>query len=174
MKRISIAEEAVTTLLWTGYFPIAPATVASALTCLIFWFPSEDFLKSIWTILAIPVLAMLGVWLSNRYIEHYEVPENHRFKKLRRPNPKKGDPDPVVFDEFIGQWITLIAVPHTVLGFTAAFFIFRFLDIFKPLGINRTQTLAGGWGVMVDDVLAGIAGAALIFAVLFFAPNLLG
>jgi phosphatidylglycerophosphatase A len=174
VKKISLAEEAVTTVLWTGYFPIAPATVASALTCALLWFPSEHFLKSIWSMLAIPVVTLIGVWLSNRYITLYEVDENHRFKKLRRPNPKKDDPDPVVFDEFVGQWITLLTVPHTVLGFAAAFFVFRFFDIFKPLGIGQTQSLPGGWGVMIDDVLAGIVGAVLLFLVLRLWPGILG
>jgi phosphatidylglycerophosphatase A len=177
VKRISFAEESITTVLWTGYFPIAPATVASALTCALLWFPSEPHLKSMWltwSILTIPAVTLMGVWLSNRYIKLYEVPENHRFEKLRRPNPKKNDPDPVVIDEFVGQWITLLTVPHTIIGFAAAFFVFRFFDIFKPLGIGRTQALPGGWGVMIDDVLAGIAGAALLFVVLRLWPGLLG
>jgi phosphatidylglycerophosphatase A len=102
------------------------------------------------------------------------VDADHKFTALRRPNPKKQDPDPVVFDEFIGQWITLFAVPHTILGYIAAFFVFRFFDILKPLGIGKTQKAPGGWGVMLDDVLAGIAGAIVFYVALKFWPGLLG
>ncbi len=174
MKKISLPEEAITTVLWSGYFPIAPATVASAVTCAIIWFIPLPYLHSLWGMMAIIPATLIGVWLSNRYIAGFEVEQNHKFAKLRRPNPEKHDPDPVVFDEFVGQWITLLVVPHTVIAYIVAFFVFRFFDIFKPLGIGKTQKLPGGWGVMIDDVLAGIAGAALLYGVLWFRPGLLG
>ncbi|MBU1921347.1 phosphatidylglycerophosphatase A [bacterium] len=172
MKKISFPEEAVTTVLWSGYFPIAPATVASAVTCVIIWFIPA--LLNVWGMIATIPATLIGVWLSNRYIAGYEVEQNHKFAKLRRPNPKKSDPDPVVFDEFVGQWITLFAVPHTIFAYLAAFFVFRLFDIFKPFGIGKTQQLPGGWGVMIDDVLAGIAGAILLYVVLLFLPGVLG
>ena len=59
----------------------------------------------------------------------------------------------------LGVWITLLAVPagHIWYGL-AAFVLFRFFDILKPLGIRRMENLPGGVGVMMDDVLAGVYG----------------
>ncbi len=72
-----------------------------------------------------------------------------------------GDPSPLVMDEFAGQAMTFIAIPFTPdvttnLGMLmAGFFVFRFFDIIKPLGVNALQKLPGGWGILVDDLLAG-------------------
>ncbi len=66
------------------------------------------------------------------------------------------DPSTVVIDEVLGQAIALFAIPwhpYTVIG---ALILFRFFDIAKPLGIRRMEKLPGAWGVMLDDVLAGI------------------
>jgi phosphatidylglycerophosphatase A len=162
VSRLSWPEIAAVTVLGSGFSPIAPATVASAVTCVIFWFVPVA-LRWPWWLLIIPV-TLVGVWLSNRAIEAFDVIENSRFAKLRRPNPKKDDPDQVVIDEFVGQWITLLAAPHNILGFAGAFVVFRILDIVKPLGIEGSQKAKGGWGVMLDDVLAGIGGLILMFA----------
>ena len=164
-------EEAVTTVLWTGYSPVAPATVASALVAGILWFVPRA--QSPWMLILLGLLTVVGVWLSNRYIDGYEVRDPGRFALVRRKNPKKDDPDPVVFDELVGQWITLLAVPHTILGFSAAFFAFRAFDIFKPLGAGQLQKLPRGWGVMLDDVLAGLWAALCLYGLHYWQPELL-
>jgi phosphatidylglycerophosphatase A len=148
------------TVFGTGFSPIAPATVASAATCVIFWFIPAA-LRWPWALLLFPA-TYGGILLSTRAIHAFDVITDSRFQKLRRPNPHKEDPDQVVIDEFVGQWIALLAVPHNILGFTAAFIAFRVLDIVKPFGIEATQKLKGGWGIMIDDVLAGIGSALLL------------
>ena len=165
------AEEMITTVFWTGYSPIAPATVASALVCAILWFVPQVLTLS----MAIPlvVLTFIGVWLSNRFIDGYSVIDPGKYSALRRKNPKKDDPDPVVFDELVGQWIVLLAAPHSVIGFGAAFFLFRFFDIFKILGANQLQKLPRGWGVMLDDVLAGIYAALVLYGLNSWQPDLM-
>lgn len=162
----------ITTVLWTGYSPVAPATVASALICAILWFIPQAL--TLLMIVPIAGLTLAGVWLSNRYIEGYSVIAPGKFAPLRRKNPKKDDPDPVVFDELIGQWITLLAAPHSIIGFCSAFLLFRFFDIFKILGANQLQRLPGGWGVMLDDVLAGVYAALVLFALDRWQPELMG
>lgn len=163
MKRLSLPERALTTVLGTGYSPVAPATVASAVTCGGFWFVPE-LLRWPLLLLLIPALP-LGVWLSTRAIGAFPTTANSCFRKLRRPDPKPDDPDHVVIDEFIGQWIVLAAVPHTAVGFIAAFVVFRLFDILKPLGIGAAQRLPRGWGIVIDDVLAGLYGAALLLPI---------
>ena len=67
------------------------------------------------------------------------------------------DPSEVVIDEVLGQWITCL--PFASLGFweyAAAFGLFRFFDITKPWPIRRLENLGNGFGVMVDDAMAGV------------------
>ena len=66
------------------------------------------------------------------------------------------DPSEVVIDEAVGMWITLYMLPHSIAIYSMAFILFRIFDIFKPSFIYRVQNLPGGWGIMMDDVLAGI------------------
>ena len=72
-------------------------------------------------------------------------------------------PSRVVVDEMVGVWISLLAAPagHVWYGL-AAFMLFRFFDILKPLGIRRMEKLPGGWGVMMDDILSGVYGFILL------------
>ncbi len=171
MNKLSWPEVLAVTVLGTGFSPVAPATVASAATCVIFWFLPAA-MQWPWALLILPVF-FGGVWLSNRAIENFDVLTDTRFAMLRRPNPHKEDPDQVVIDEFIGQWIALLAVRHTLAGFAAAFIAFRILDIVKPLGIEASQKLKGGWGIMVDDLLAGVGSALLLLIASHFVTALL-
>jgi len=66
------------------------------------------------------------------------------------------DPSKVVIDEIIGVWITLLFVPLTWQNILIGFVLFRVFDIWKPLGIRSLEAIKNGWGVMLDDVLAGI------------------
>jgi phosphatidylglycerophosphatase A len=73
------------------------------------------------------------------------------------------DPQIVVIDEVIGQWITLAgAVTLSWPAWIAAFAFFRLFDIWKPFPIRRLEKLPEGWGVVMDDVLAGVYGAILL------------
>jgi phosphatidylglycerophosphatase A len=71
------------------------------------------------------------------------------------------DPSPVVMDEFAGQGMAFIFIPlqstslNVFLLLALGFIFFRFFDIVKPLGVHELQTLPGGWGILIDDLLAG-------------------
>ncbi len=160
MRKLFFPAWLAVTVFGSGHSPVAPATVASAVTCALLWF-LPFLLRWPLALMLIPV-TYLGVRLSDRAIGAFEVISDERFASLRRPDPKREDPDQVVIDEFCGQWITLLAVPHTLAGFAVAFVVFRVLDILKPLGISKSQNARGGWGVMIDDLLAGALGAVLL------------
>ena len=66
------------------------------------------------------------------------------------------DPGIIVIDEFVGQWISLLFLPRILWIYVAAFMLFRIFDILKPFPANDSQKLKHGWGVMIDDVIAGI------------------
>jgi phosphatidylglycerophosphatase A len=74
----------------------------------------------------------------------------------------KRDPRPCVIDEVAGQLVSLWFLPHRAGYFIAAFFLFRFFDIFKPFPVNRSEALPHGFGIMVDDVLAGAYAMAVL------------
>ena len=63
----------------------------------------------------------------------------------------------IVIDEFVGYYVATLYIPNSLLLLIAAFALFRFFDIIKPLMIRKLElTLSSGMGVMADDILAGI------------------
>lgn len=77
------------------------------------------------------------------------------------------DPRAVVIDEYVGCWIPLLVAPaaeYTWIFALAGFALFRVIDITKPLGCRRIeQVCPGGWGVMMDDVLAGTYALIIVY-----------
>lgn len=71
------------------------------------------------------------------------------------------DPSPLVMDEFAGQGMAFIFIPliniqlNIFLLLALGFIFFRFFDIKKPLGVDDLQSLPGGWGILIDDLLGG-------------------
>ncbi len=138
MKRLTLfIETIVTTGLGTGFAPIAPATAASALACVVLWFLPGA--RSWPGLLFVFPFFFVGVWLAGRGEQRY----GH-------------DGKPIVIDELLGQWITLFFASSSLSTFIAAFLLFRLFDVWKPFVIRQSQKLPRGWGVMVDDVLAGV------------------
>ncbi len=73
----------------------------------------------------------------------------------------------MVIDEVAGQLITLFLIPFSWLTLVAGFVIFRALDIIKPAPARQAERLHGGWGIMMDDVLAGIYGNLFLHLCVF-------
>jgi phosphatidylglycerophosphatase A len=80
---------------------------------------------------------------------------------------QKKDDQRIVIDEIIGLQITMLPVAINVLSLCAAFVLFRIFDILKPFPIGNLQRLPGGWGVVADDVLAGIYAGAVMWLLVF-------
>ncbi len=78
------------------------------------------------------------------------------------------DPSKVVIDEVAGMAVGLLFLPVNVTYLLSGFILFRFFDILKPLYIRKSESLPGGWGVMIDDVHAGIYTNILLQAVVWF------
>jgi len=77
----------------------------------------------------------------------------------------KKDPSFVVIDEVVGQWITVAGVSvWNWKSALAAFFLFRLFDIWKPIPVRQLERLAGGAGIVADDVMAGVYGALVLWA----------
>jgi phosphatidylglycerophosphatase A len=140
-----------------GYLPLAPGTWGSAVGVLIFllyvnFTTFSNFSTAVWIIFVVAVCA-IGTWAAQRAERIFN----------------EEDPQRVVVDEVAGQLITYSAVAvldwkHLLVGFI----LFRLFDIWKPYPINKLQDLHGGFGVMADDVLAGIYSAMIIYSLTFF------
>lgn len=77
---------------------------------------------------------------------------------------RNDDPREIVIDELVGSLCALIWVPHSISAFCLSFLFFRFFDIVKPWPINRAELLFGAWGVLIDDVIAGLFSSGIVYA----------
>lgn len=151
MKKIPFYHEMIATGLGVGHFPYGPGTMGALLAILI-WYPITTMANhTTWFLITLALIlafTLLGAWSST-------VAERYWGE----------DPSRVVIDEVVGQWITLLAVPVVFSWWhvLAAFVLFRFFDIVKPLGVRKMENFKSGWGIMADDILAGCYGAILIY-----------
>jgi phosphatidylglycerophosphatase A len=76
------------------------------------------------------------------------------------------DPSRVVIDEVVGMLISMLFLPNNIIILIASFILFRVFDIFKPLFIKKMEHLPSGWGIMMDDVLAGCYANGILQLVL--------
>jgi phosphatidylglycerophosphatase A len=67
-----------------------------------------------------------------------------------------------VIDELAGQWLACALAPLSLAGFASAFVLFRLLDISKVWPVSLGERLPGGWGIMTDDLIAGLLSAAIV------------
>lgn len=81
------------------------------------------------------------------------------------------DPHYVTIDEFVGFFVSMFLVPVSVASVTAAFFLFRLFDVWKPNPIRRSQLMPNGVGIMIDDVLAGVYTCIILNMVFRFFIN---
>jgi phosphatidylglycerophosphatase A len=144
----------LSTLGFVGYFPVAPATAASAVVVLVGYFLPAPALP-----VAIALIVLGGaaaVWICGE-----------AEKELGH------DAHPIVADEVVGQSIALLGASNDPITFAAAFVLFRIFDIWKPLGAREAQRLPGGFGIVADDVIAGITALIALQLVWRLAARLL-
>lgn len=151
--RVGLYDIIVTTGFGSGYWPWGPGTAGTALA-VVFWCVYAYLLPSYQsTMVLTALLALFAVVIG--------VPSINRVEKYWGEDPSR-----VVIDEMAGVWITLLAVPPTKEWYfvLAAFVLFRIMDIWKPLGCRWVDNnIRGGWGVMLDDLLAGVYGGIVLF-----------
>jgi phosphatidylglycerophosphatase A len=135
----------ISTAFGVGYFPLAPGTMGSLAALIVYWISPE--ITAIQLAMIILGISALGIYTAT-------ITEREMKNKLGQ---ERGiDPGIVVIDEVIGMLIALLFVPKTALFLIAAFIFFRIFDITKPYPIRQMERFPGGWGIVLDDVIAGI------------------
>lgn len=155
-----VATTSVTGFLAMGFFsglsPKAPGTVGSAMAWLLMW--PISLLPEVWIIAWLIIAAVVGVYICQDAAKRLGV----------------HDHSAIVWDEFVGMWLVLWLLPHTMLIWGLAFLSFRFFDVIKPWPIGwMDRRLSGGLGIMIDDLMAAIYAIILISGAIYFWPGLL-
>jgi phosphatidylglycerophosphatase A len=121
-----------------GFSPIVPGTMGTLIAIPIYY-----FLSSISTPvyeLTLVTLFFFSSWIAGQAERYWEKKDDQR----------------IVIDEIMGFLVTMLWVPKSPLFIIAGFFLFRFFDILKPFPIRRLERVKAGYGVVLDDVLAGV------------------
>ena len=143
LSAVERAAELIASLGGVGRCPVAPGTAGSAVALGVYLaLPADAVVQGA----VIGLVTVLGLWASGAYAAAAQDP----------------DPSRVVIDEVAGMLIACFMVPRSVGLMAAAFFLFRLLDIGKWFPMKQLERLPGGWGIMADDVAAGLLARAAI------------
>jgi phosphatidylglycerophosphatase A len=133
----------------SGYSPVAPGTAGSLVGLLLFW-----------PLCRLPASVQVAV-----LVLCFLVGTAAATSVARRAGAH--DPGIVVVDEVVGMWASLLFLPFTLGTAALGFVLFRIMDVVKPYPARQLEDLPGGWGIMSDDLMAGIyANLALRVALL--------
>jgi phosphatidylglycerophosphatase A len=148
------------TLFKIGKIKYAPGTIASLVTCLFFLFLNNFF-------------GIFTIFFFTTIIFSYSLIAIN----ISQDSFDENDPQEIVIDEFIGQMLTLLAIPiYETLYMTsslyycvASFLLFRFFDILKPFPISYIdKNTTGALGIMLDDIMAGFFSIFILIIIFFF------
>ncbi len=137
--------------LGSGAAPKAPGTFGTVMAVLLYWPLSQLPLFPYCAVVL--VAAIVGVYICGKTSKDWQV----------------HDHGGIVWDEFVGYWITMIAIPVTWYWALLGFVLFRIFDIWKPWPISwLDKKVHGGLGIMIDDVVAGVFSWVILFGVVHF------
>ncbi|MCX7876205.1 MAG: phosphatidylglycerophosphatase A [Melioribacteraceae bacterium] len=151
--KINFLENLIGSGFYTGYVNKASGTFGSLAALLIYLIPGFEnptimiFFISFFIVIGVPI----AIKFENKY----------------GPDPKE-----YTNDEVIGMWLTLLFVPKKIWWIVIGFFIWRFLDIVKPFPAKQLEKVKNGWGVLLDDIAAGIY-SFIILQLLIYVFNLI-
>lgn len=131
--------EITATWFYTGYSPVAPGTAGTA-AAVVFYLLLFQHMNHLAYSVIVVLITVLGIYVSSRIVE------------------KSGEKDPsyIVVDEVTGYLVTMLFVPHETRYVILGFILFRVFDIVKPFPARRLEKVYGGYGIVLDDVAAGL------------------
>jgi len=141
----------IATVAGAGYFPLAPGTIGSlvgvGVVAGLAQLPLHHAAAIGLLAAASAVIFFPGVWAAGEAEKYFG----------------RTDPGQVVVDEVVGQMLTFLLLPHaTWIWLVGGFFLFRAFDIIKPFPARQAERFPRGWGIMLDDVIAGLYGLAVL------------
>jgi phosphatidylglycerophosphatase A len=143
---------------FVGYAPRASGTAGTLLGLAIYLLPG--FESPVVLLPAIAAGILIGAFAAHRVAqaEPARVNPDAAALKSRFQGPTHTTPDPsiVVIDEIVGMWVSVLFLPKTFMAVSVAFLAFRLFDVIKPQPARRMERLPNGWGIVLDDVVAGI------------------
>tara|TARA_B100000795_G_C22649722_1_gene379828 strand:+ start:333 stop:827 length:495 start_codon:yes stop_codon:yes gene_type:complete len=159
IKKLNIL---ILTMLGIGNSKFAPGTVASFITCLIYIYFYNSQINIFFLILGVILIFVFSVYSIDNL--------KNSFSKI--------DAKEIVIDEFIGQSIPVLSIysfvetnnlNHFIIFTFVSFILFRIFDIWKPFPINIIdKNMKNGFGVILDDVVAGIYSIIILLVIIFF------
>lgn len=138
----------ISSFFFLGNSPIAPGT-AGTLGAIPLYYLMVTYLGDIQYMVCLLLLTVLAIKVSTNAEKIY----------------KREDPGEVVIDEVVGFLVTMAFIAPTILNVALGFFLFRALDILKPFPCRRLEKLHGGYGIVLDDVAAGVWANILLVAI---------
>jgi phosphatidylglycerophosphatase A len=144
----------IATCAYVGYAPVAPGTWGSGVGLVVYYLVRRQQSLAI-ELGVLAVIFLVGLWAATE--------AEHHFGGI--------DPGPVVIDEVIGMLMTLALHPVNLSGAILGFLIFRVLDVVKPWPARRLELLPGGFGVVLDDAMAGLYGNLLLWGAIRLFPG---
>lgn len=140
----------VATLGGIGRVSGAPGTLGTLATLPLCWVVMHA--GTAWHILTLAIVVVVGTWAAHRSA----LLLDHK------------DPKEVVVDEMAGMLLTMVGAPEGWLGLLIGFLAFRLFDIWKPWPVNWfDRTVPGGWGIMADDLVAGVYAGLVVTISIF-------
>ncbi|MDG1082167.1 MAG: phosphatidylglycerophosphatase A [Porticoccaceae bacterium] len=135
----------------SGLSPKAPGTMGTLAAIPLWWLLAQLPLTSY--LIVVSIAAVVGIAICGRAADQMGV----------------HDHGGIVWDEFVGFWIAMAALPITWQSVVLGFVLFRVFDILKPWPISwLDKRVSGGFGIMIDDVIAGLAAAVVIYFLGYF------
>ena len=154
--KVNFFSEAFSSALCVGDIPVASGTLGTLFGLLFFFIPIFSAYEIL--IPAIVICFLMGVFTSEQMIKRF----GH-------------DPSVVVIDEVVGVWVTMLFVTHVmafvdlqlqIITLGVAFLTFRFFDIIKIWPSKYFDRMNNGWGIMIDDIIAGLYAGIVTFLII--------
>lgn len=133
----------------TGYIPFASGTMGSLLALAIYLIPGFEN----------PTIMLFGISFASAICVFIGTKFESEYGK---------DPSCCTIDEVAGTWISLLFIPKEALYILLSFLIWRFLDIIKPFPAGRMESLKGGKGILLDDVVSGFYTFLIVNLLIYF------
>ena len=147
--KINFIERMLGSGFFTGYIPFASGTFGSLMAIAIYLIPGFENPTILLSLISF--FSIIGIHLGNKFEKVYGK-----------------DPSQCTIDEMVGMWITLLFLPKYIWFILIAFIIWRILDIIKPFPANIVEKIKGGWGIMLDDIIAALYSLILIHIIIYF------